>query len=81
MTTPAAQNDLTRLDDDQLIDQRAAVRARLQQISPHARQRRSLTKQYDALTTEFDRRARAAWQAAEIQLGSTRHEPDRHDAD
>jgi len=58
MTTPAAKSDLTTLDDDQLITQRAALRTRLQQMPEHAMQRASLAKQYDVLTTEFDRRAR-----------------------
>ena len=72
MTTPAAKNDPTALDDDQLISQRAALRGRLQLLPPQARQRAALARQYDALTTEFDRRARAAWQPAETQPGSTR---------
>jgi hypothetical protein len=72
MTTPAAKNDPTALDDDQLISQRAALRGRLEQLPQHARQRTALVKQYDALTTEFDRRARAAWQPAETEPGSTR---------
>jgi hypothetical protein len=64
MTTPPAQDDLTTLDDDQLISQRAALRARLELLHPKARRRAALARQYDALTDEFDRRARAAWQQA-----------------
>jgi len=64
MTTPPAQDDLTTLDDDQLISQRAALRARLELLHPKARRRAALARQYDALTEEFDRRARAAWQQA-----------------
>jgi hypothetical protein len=60
--SPAAGDDLTTLDDDQLISQRAALRTRLERLPPHARQHASLAKRYEALTTEFDRRARAAWQ-------------------
>ena len=74
MTTPAANHDLTKLDDDQLIGQRAALRARLQQLPQNARQRASLATQYDALTTEFDRRARAAWQPAETRPASAPRE-------
>jgi hypothetical protein len=72
MTTPAAKNDPTTLDDDQLISQRATLRARLERLPQHARQRAALARQYEALTTEFDRRVRAAWQPAETQPGSTR---------
>jgi len=69
---PARELDLMTLDDDQLISQRTALRARLEQLPPHARQRTSLAKRYDALTDEFDRRARAAWRSAETQLPSNR---------
>jgi uncharacterized protein (DUF3084 family) len=71
-TTPAAEHNFTALDDDQLISQRAALRARLERLPQHARKRAALAQQYDALTGEFDRRARAAWQPAEVQPGSTR---------
>jgi hypothetical protein len=64
MTTPAAQNDLTALDDDQLISQRAALRSRLGQLSWHDEGRAALEKQYEAFTDEFDRRAHAAWRQA-----------------
>jgi uncharacterized protein (DUF3084 family) len=64
MTTPAAGDDHTTLDDDQLISQRAALRTRLERLHPNARQRAALADQYEALTDEFDRRARAAWQQA-----------------
>jgi len=72
MTTPAAKNDPTALDDDQLISQRAALRGRLELLPPKARQRAALARQYDALTGEFDRRARAAWHPAETQPGHSR---------
>jgi len=72
MTTPAAKNDPTELDDDQLVSQRAALRARLERLPEPARQRAVLARQYDALTTEFDRRVRAAWRPAETEPGSTR---------
>jgi len=71
MTTQPAEHDPTALDDDQLISQRADLRARLEQ-PPHARKRTGLAQQHDALTGEYDRRARAAWQPAETQPGSTR---------
>ena len=72
MTTPPAQDDLTTLDDDQLISQRAALRGRLERLPPNAGQRAALARQYEALSDEFDRRARAAWQPAETQPGNTR---------
>jgi uncharacterized protein (DUF3084 family) len=72
MTMPHAENDPTALDDDQLISQRAALRARLEQLPQRARKRAALAQQYDALTREFDRRARAAWHPAETQPGSAR---------
>lgn len=65
---PAPTHGLMKLNDDQLISQRAALRARLEQLPLHARRRASLAKQYDALTDEFDRRARAAWQPTETKL-------------
>lgn len=80
LSTPAAKSDLTALDDDQLIDRRAALRGRLEQMPEHARQRASLAKQYEALTGEFDRRARAAWQTAETQPGNTRQRIEDSDS-
>jgi hypothetical protein len=65
MTTPDAEPDLAALDDDQLISQRAALRTRLERLPQHARKRTALAQQYDALTSEYDRRARADWQPAE----------------
>jgi hypothetical protein len=77
MTTQAAESDeISQLDDDQLIDQRATLRRRLEQIPEHHKQRASLAKRYDVLTTEFDRRARGAWKAAETQPGNTRQRVD-----
>lgn len=68
MTTPAAKHDLTTLDDDQLIGKRAALRARLGSLSWHDEQHTALEKQYEELTDEFDRRARAAWRQATTAL-------------
>ena len=63
MSTPdGSERDLTKLDDFVLIDERAAMREKLELMSPHSKQRASLVELYDKLTTEFDRRARAAWQ-------------------
>ena len=50
----------------------AALRGRLELLPPKARQRAALARQYDALTGEFDRRARAAWHPAETQPGHSR---------
>jgi hypothetical protein len=55
------ERDLTQLDDDALISQRADVRENLEKLSPHATQHATLVELYDRLTDEFDRRARAAW--------------------
>jgi hypothetical protein len=66
-SAPADAHDLTTLDDDQLISQRATLRARLGQLSWHDGQRAALEDQYEAFTGEFDRRARAAWKPAETR--------------
>jgi hypothetical protein len=72
MTTPAAtSDDLTKLDDDQLISQRAGLRTRLGQMPWPDVQRMVLEDQHEELTGEFDRRARAAWQPAETEPGNT----------
>jgi hypothetical protein len=68
MTTPAADNDLTTLDADQLIGRRAALRARLATLPGHDEQRAELEDQYEQLTDEFDRRAGAAWRLAAAAL-------------
>jgi hypothetical protein len=74
ITTPPVAHDLTTLDDDQLISQRAALRARLGQLPWYDEQHAELEQQYEVLTDEFDRRARAAWRqaapAADEQDGS-----------
>jgi hypothetical protein len=69
---PVRERDLTKLADDQLINQRKALRIRLEQLPLHVRQRASLAIRYDALTDEFDRRARAAWNPLETQLPASR---------
>lgn len=60
----AAETDIATLDDDQLISKRAALRTRIGQLPWHDVQRMALADQYEELTVEFDRRARAAWRQA-----------------
>jgi hypothetical protein len=54
--------DYTQLDDPDLFEERRHVRERLQSLPARHAERARLTAVLDALTTEFDRRARAAWQ-------------------
>jgi hypothetical protein len=58
---PAA--DYSQLDDPGLFAERRRVRERLQSLPAHHAERARLTAVLDALTNEFDRRARAAWQS------------------
>ena len=60
MQQPAA--DYTQLDDPELFEERRRVRERLQSLPACHAERIRLTAVLDALTTEFDRRARTAWQ-------------------
>jgi hypothetical protein len=61
--------DLTKLDDDQLINERAFVRDKLEalpvHVPRHAAQRAILTELFTKLDDEFICRARAAWSKAE----------------
>jgi hypothetical protein len=60
MQQPAA--DYTQLDDPDLFDERRHVREKLERLPPRHPGRTRLTAVLDALTDEFDRRARSAWQ-------------------
>lgn len=65
MSTPDdSERDLAKLDDMDLIDERALLRDKLERLSPHSKQRAALTELYGKLTAEFDRRAAAAWKRA-----------------
>jgi len=56
------QSDFTTLDDPQLFEERRHVREELERLPEHHVDRASLAELLDALTEEFDRRARSAWQ-------------------
>ena len=56
---PATRHDVSRMDDFQVIAERRRVMT-------------ALAQRHDALTREYDRRARAAWRPAETQPGGTR---------
>jgi hypothetical protein len=54
--------DYTRLDDPDLFEERRHVREKLERLPACHTDRTRLTAVLDALTHEFDRRARSAWQ-------------------
>jgi hypothetical protein len=54
--------DYTRLDDPDLFAECRRVRERLARLPARHVDRTRLAAVLDALTSEFDRRARAAWQ-------------------
>lgn len=56
------EQDYTRLDDPDLFAECRHVRERLARLPARHADRIRLTAVLDALTREFDRRARAAWQ-------------------
>jgi hypothetical protein len=56
--------DYTRLDDPELFEERRHVREQLERLPAHHADHVRLAGQLRAMTEEFDRRARAAWQAS-----------------
>ena len=54
--------DYTQLDDPELFSERRHVREKLERLPARHADRTRLTAVLDALTNEFDRRARSAWQ-------------------
>jgi hypothetical protein len=62
MRQPAT--DLTKLDDRELFEECRRVNEKLVALPARHADRGWLTQVYAALTDEFDRRARAAWQQA-----------------
>ena len=60
MQQPTA--DYTQLDDPDLFEERRHLREKLASVPALHPGRTRLTTTLDALTSEFDRRARAAWQ-------------------
>ena len=68
MQQPTA--DYTQLDDPDLFEERRHVREKLASLPATHADRTRLTTTLDALTSEFDRRARAEWAAA-TKVGET----------
>lgn len=63
--------DFTQLDDPELFEERHHVREKIDALPRCHPDRLRLAEVYDALTQEFDRRARSAWQPR-MQAGETR---------
>jgi hypothetical protein len=61
--------DFTHLDDPSFLNERARLRARLEQLPEDGWSRTELEWLYDAMTDEFLRRARLAWSSAPAGLG------------
>jgi hypothetical protein len=61
---PSDQSDFARLDDPQFLSARAQLRQRLEDLPEHHADRAELQRTYDAMTCEFDRRARRSWARA-----------------
>jgi hypothetical protein len=56
--------DYTQLDDPELFEERRHMREKLERLPAHHADRARLARQFDAMTEEFDRRARSAWQGS-----------------
>jgi hypothetical protein len=54
--------DYTELDDPDLFEERRHVREKLESLPARHADRSRLSAVLNALTDEFDRRARSAWQ-------------------
>ena len=61
--------DFTQLDDPSFLNERARLRARLEQLPEDGRSRAELESLHDAMTDEFLRRARLAWSSTAARLG------------
>lgn len=59
----SSTQDVTRLDDPELFEERRRVREKIDALPRCHPGRLPLAQVYDALTQEFDRRARSAWQS------------------
>jgi hypothetical protein len=55
--------DFKKLDDPAFIAARRRLREQLERLPEHHGDRATLVEVYQAMTDEFDRRARAAWTA------------------
>jgi hypothetical protein len=53
--------DYIKLDDPSLFEERRRLREELEELPPCHTDRGRLAGQFDAVTQEFDRRARGAW--------------------
>jgi hypothetical protein len=58
---PSDPGDFTRLDAPQFLAARAQLRQRLEDLPVDHADRAELQRTYDAMTQEFDHRARRAW--------------------
>jgi hypothetical protein len=59
----SSTQDYRQLADPELFAERRRVRKQLEALPPRHAGRALLAQAYDALTQEFDRRARSAWQS------------------
>ncbi|MGH3278250.1 MAG: hypothetical protein ACRDNW_03840 [Trebonia sp.] len=55
--------DFTKLADPEFFEERRHVREKLERLPEHHTDRASLADLYEAMTEEFTRRARSAWQS------------------
>jgi hypothetical protein len=62
---PGGTADFTTLDDPQFLSARARLRERLAELPEHHPDHAELQQLYDAMTSEFDRRARRSWTQAD----------------
>lgn len=60
----SVETDYRKLDDPAFIAERARIRECLARTPTEAADHAKLTTLYEAMTEEFDRRARAAWTKA-----------------
>ena len=58
---PSDSGDFRHLDDPAFLDERARLRRRLEHVPKNAIGRAELERVYEAMTEEFCRRARIAW--------------------
>lgn len=61
---PGCPADFTELDDPQFLSARARLRQRLAELPEDHADRAELQLVYEAMTSEFDRRARRSWTQA-----------------
>ncbi len=61
---PGCPDDFTSLDDPQFLSARAELRQLLEDLPEDHADRADLQLTYDAMTSEFDRRARLSWAQA-----------------